>query len=87
MRAIKDTCQNPNKTTRNETKPEVSVLAGAPPAFFVSRREKKMKNFLKSEVCPICRAIVIVKKSGKLSAKLLKSLALANHVKTLHGIN
>ena len=35
--------------------------------------------------CPICGATIIVWKRGKLSAQLLRVLAVADHVRTLHG--
>ena len=41
---------------------------------------------LKSTNCPICGCVVVVRKHGKLAARLLRALALANHVRTLHGL-
>jgi hypothetical protein len=42
-------------------------------------------QFTKSCKCPVCNATVMVRKS-KLSARLMRALALADHVKQLHGI-
>lgn len=43
-----------------------------------------MTNNHASTSCPICRAIVIVRKRQGLKASLMRALALADHVKTLH---
>lgn len=42
-------------------------------------------GFHKSSRCPICSATVIVRKRNGLRASLLRALALADHVKTMHA--
>jgi hypothetical protein len=47
----------------------------------------KTKNeFLKSKNCPVCGCICIVRRHEKLPASLMQALALASHVKNMHGI-
>lgn len=50
----------------------------------MSKNETSADSFLKSCRCPICSATVMVRKRGNVKASLLKALALADHVKTLH---
>lgn len=38
-------------------------------------------------ICPLCHCTVMVWKHGKLSASLLRALALAEHVKVLHPVS
>jgi len=44
----------------------------------------KDKTFLKSAKCPVCPCIIVVRRYSNLPASLLKSLALADHFRTLH---
>lgn len=45
----------------------------------------KQTTFGKSTACPICDCRVMVRKHATLKPRLMTALALANHVKTMHG--
>lgn len=47
---------------------------------------EKQATFGKSTSCPICNCRVMVRKHPNLKARLMTALALANHVKAIHGI-
>lgn len=65
---------------RPATPLEPSVIASAEETI----RRAMDKQAHNSATCPICRAKVIVWKRDGLKASLLRALAIANHVKTLH---
>ena len=44
----------------------------------------RTKPIHKSTTCPICKCTVIVWKRKGFTAKFLRALAMADHVKTLH---
>ena len=53
-------------------------------AMNAASQQSSANLFLKSCRCPICSAKVMVRKHGKIKTSLLRSLALADHVRTLH---
>lgn len=51
-----------------------------------TNREAKMRQTFKAARCSSCDATVVVWKRKGLAASLLRALAIADHVKVLHGI-